>query len=182
MRRRDLLALLAGCASISLAPANAESRLDGQVVVVASDEVPWPVDRSMYGPSPGILNFRVENLSPSAQMKVDRDAVFLVGPAGRVNRKAGGSQTVYTLGPGEVQDVNVRFPLRARARSDGLGTLRGGHHHRGAALGHRSAHVSGAIDDEGSAALSCVCAGSAHCKQEVTERLETRLARVKSAI
>jgi hypothetical protein len=83
-----LLALLgAGCgASTFLIPANAEQRIDGQVDVVAWSGSQLPVAGAMFGTSTDILNFKVENLSASAQMTVDRDAIFLVGPAGnRVN-------------------------------------------------------------------------------------------------
>lgn len=108
-----LIALVAGCgASTFLIPANAEQRLDGQVDVVAWSGTQAPVVGAMFGTSTDILNFKVENLSRSAQLTVDRDAIFLVGPkGGRVNRSAGGTQSVYTLGPGEVHDVNVKFPL-----------------------------------------------------------------------
>jgi len=109
--------LAAGCATPFLIPANAESRLNGQVDVVASNAPPFPYDRSApLGPGLDILNFKVENLSRTAQMKVDRDAIFLVGPAGRVNREPGGLQTVYDLAPGDVHDVNVRFSLDGFAR------------------------------------------------------------------
>jgi hypothetical protein len=111
-----LVALLAaaGCgASTFLIPANAEQRLDGQVDVVAWTGTQLPVAGAMFGTSTDILNFKVENLSASAQMTVDRDAIFLVGPSGnRVNRSAGiSSNNVYSVAPGYVRDVNVRFPL-----------------------------------------------------------------------
>jgi len=117
MRSLTVLALAllaAGCgASTFLIPANAEQRLDGQVDIVAWTGSQLPVAGAMFGTSTDILNFKVENLSASAQMTVDRDAIFLVGPSGnRVNRSAGISSTnVYSVAPGYVHDVNVRFPL-----------------------------------------------------------------------
>jgi hypothetical protein len=110
-----LAPVAAGCGqSAFLLPANAEQRIDGQVDVVARDDAGTALN------SRDIVRFTVQNMSASAQMKVDRDAVFLVGPSGsRVSRDPGSSpHTVYDVVPGAVHDVNVRFPLGGFARGD----------------------------------------------------------------
>jgi hypothetical protein len=113
------MTLAAGCgASTLLIPANAEQRLDGQVDIVAWSGTQAPVAGAVLGTSTDILNFKVENLSKSSQVKIDRDAIFLVGSTGRLGRVPGVGPSLYTLGPGELHDVNVRFPLDGLPRGE----------------------------------------------------------------
>jgi hypothetical protein len=103
-----LTLLAAACAATPiLITAQADQKLAGQVEVVT---------RQIDG---NILKFTVENLSTTAQMTVNRDAVFLVDASGhRVDRSVGGTQNLYSIPPGTVHDVNVKFALDDLARNE----------------------------------------------------------------
>jgi hypothetical protein len=81
-----------------LEPELSASRVDGEAIVVV-----LPVDDN-------ILKFTVENLS-NQWMNVDRDSVLLATPAGTKTRLPGGAHSAYSLAPGEMHDVNVKFSM-----------------------------------------------------------------------
>ncbi len=77
-------------------PEHSESRVDGEAIVVV---LPGNSD---------ILRFTVENLS-NETMTIDRDAVLLDTSHGLRQRSSFAGKSTYTLAPGAMHDVNVRF-------------------------------------------------------------------------
>jgi hypothetical protein len=78
---------------------------------VTTVEVPATLRLTFKGQSSDVFSFEVMNFSDKA-MIVDRDAVELVKPTGeRVRRLAGGAARSYSLPPGGVQAVRLRYDL-----------------------------------------------------------------------
>jgi hypothetical protein len=73
-------------------------------------EIPGQVRISVHEIDEGLISFEVMNES-SAPMMIDREEVKLVTSSGERRRLPGGLGSTYTLAPGGVHKVNVRFDL-----------------------------------------------------------------------
>lgn len=89
--------LLAGCSGATARPVTSESRAGG--VTVMLNEVDGD-----------IFKLTVIN-SSNASLVVFRDRFYLRGSDGVHAREAGGAASVYTIPPGGVHGVNVKFRL-----------------------------------------------------------------------
>ena len=105
------LLVSAGCGgSLRLLAQRAEVMTPGAVRVV------------LKATNEDIIEFDVHNYTGSP-MVIYRDAVYLSTSRGLRNRVPGGVSNVYTIPPGGVQQVNVRYKLDDLSRGDQLAVV-----------------------------------------------------------
>jgi hypothetical protein len=73
-------------------------------------EIPGQIRISVREVDDGLFSFEIVNES-TAPMMIDREEVKLLTPRGERRRLPGGLGSTYTLAPGGVHKVNVRFDI-----------------------------------------------------------------------